>query len=66
MTDWFRCNDCNKVISLLGSTEEKCPSCGGSRGEVVSQEHMKEGFEAGVYFNIDPRTGKRIAKKPRS
>jgi hypothetical protein len=65
MVDWFRCNDCKKAFPLLGNAEAKCSSCGGSRGEVVSQEHIREGTQAGAYFNIDPRTGKPSRKKPR-
>jgi phage FluMu protein Com len=65
VTDWFRCNDCKKVLPLLNGTEQKCPSCGGTHGEVLSQDRVRDGFEAGTYFNIDPRTGKRSRKKPR-
>jgi hypothetical protein len=64
MAKFFNCFTCQKVAPLIGSAEAKCPSCGAANGEVLSQERFEEGFKAGVYFNIDPATGKR-AKKPR-
>jgi phage FluMu protein Com len=62
MVDWFRCKNCKAVLALLHGSDKKCPSCGSSNGEVVSQEHIKEGFKAGTYVNTwNPRT----PKKPR-
>jgi hypothetical protein len=63
MTDWFRCNSCKRLFALIHGPTKTCPSCGGSSGETVSGEHVGEGVEAGAYFNIDPRTGKRSKKK---
>jgi hypothetical protein len=64
MVDWFRCIDCKIIFVLLESTENKCPSCGGTHGEVVSQEHVKEGVKAGTYFGR-LRIGKQSQKKSR-
>jgi hypothetical protein len=30
---------------------------------VISQERVKEGRDAGVFFNVDPRTGKRNGRR---
>lgn len=62
---FFNCFDCMKVMPLIGTTEKKCPSCGGTNGEALSRQRVDEGLEAGVFFNIDPRTGKRAKKKRR-
>lgn len=60
---YYRCFSCEKVFPLMGENENKCPSCEGANGEVISAERVKEGMEAGVYYNIDPKTGKRAKKK---
>jgi len=46
-------------------SKDKCSTCGGTNGHVISRERVDEDLEAGVYFNIGQKTGKR-AKKPRS
>lgn len=56
---FFRCNPCHKVFPLIDKTKNNCPSCGGTDGEVMSSERFREGFNAGTYFNIDPKTGRR-------
>jgi hypothetical protein len=61
MVDWFRCNKCKKLFALMPGTPEKCLSCDGTSGEVISGKHVKEGVEAGTYFKL----GKRSKKKPR-
>jgi hypothetical protein len=63
MAEWYHCFTCRKVTPLLGTTEKKCPICNGTNGEVLSQERFKAGFDAGVYYNIDPATGKRAKKR---
>ena len=63
MTDWFSCNNCKRAFVLLRETGGKCPSCGGTVGEVLTREHMKKGVEAGAYFSIDLTTGNRSTKK---
>jgi predicted RNA-binding Zn-ribbon protein involved in translation (DUF1610 family) len=65
MAEFYHCFKCRKVVPLIGTAKRKCPSCGDEGGEVISQERFEEGFEAGVYYNIDPRTGKRAKKKKR-
>jgi Zn finger protein HypA/HybF involved in hydrogenase expression len=65
MTDWFSCNDCKRAFRLLDDKGTKCPSCGGSNGELLTREQMKKGVEAGAYLSIDLRTGKGSKKKPR-
>lgn len=62
---FFHCMSCRKVVPLLESAERKCSSCGGLNGEVLSRERVEEGLEVGVFYNIDPRTGKRAKKKCR-
>jgi rRNA maturation endonuclease Nob1 len=60
----YHCFACKKVLMILGDTDQtRCPSCGGTRGELLTQEQVKEGMERGTYFNIDPRKGKRAKNK---
>jgi len=63
MTDWFSCNNCKRAFALPGEIGKKCPSCGGTNGEVLTREQMKRGVEAGAYFSIDLRTGKSSKRK---
>lgn len=62
---FFHCFSCLKVQPLAGSSdaEKKCPSCGGTNGEVLSADRVKSGMDAGVFYNIDPKTGGRAKKK---
>jgi hypothetical protein len=64
MVDWYRCPRCRKLHALFGDFEKKCLLCGGTDGEVVSAEHMKQGEESGAYFSIGP-DGKPKKKKRR-
>ena len=60
----FNCFKCQRLVELAGDTVTPvCSTCGGSNGEIVSPERLKEGLESGVYFSIDARTGKRIKRK---
>ena len=65
MAEFFHCFACRKVTPLLGSGEKRCPSCASANGEVIPGQRVTEGLEAGVFFNIDPRTGERAKKKKR-
>ena len=65
MAEYYNCFSCRKVTVLLGTTERKCPLCGSTNGETISQERFDEGFKAGAIFNIDPRTGGPAKKKRR-
>jgi len=63
VADWLSCSSCQTLSMMSDPTVDKaCPVCGRMR-HVVSHEQVKQGMEAGAYFNIDPATGKR--KKPR-
>jgi hypothetical protein len=62
---FYNCFACRKVAPLAESTQEKCPACGSTNGERISNERFNEGFKAGVFFNIDPKTGKPAKKKRR-
>lgn len=42
------CYDCAK-LELLLATKEACALCGGSNGEVLSPERVREGIEKGTY-----------------
>jgi len=37
--------------------EGACPSCGGGRGKIISNDQLEEGMGAGAIWNIDPKTG---------
>ena len=63
---YYRCNTCNKVFGTAKKIENnKCPSCGGTNGEILSKETVRDGMERGTYFFIDPATGKGAKKKRR-
>jgi hypothetical protein len=57
----YQCFDCQRVF--VGVTERKCPSCGGTNGQLLSKERLDEGMKSGAIYNIDPKTGKRAKKK---
>ena len=59
----YNCFACHKVSPLDENAEHKCPLCGSQNGEVVSVQRVEEGLKAGVFFNIDPKTGKRAKSK---
>ena len=61
----YNCFKCRRVFVIANDAGNVCPSCGGTTGEIVSNTHLKEGMEAGVYWNIDPRTGGPAKKKKR-
>ena len=68
MAQWYECFDCRNLSPISDGDnqspeERKCSTCGTTHGQVISHERMKDGLEAGVFFNIDPRTGKRAKKK---
>ena len=62
---FYNCFNCHKVVPLIGTPEKKCPSCGSGNGEVITNERFEEGFKAGVFYNIDPKTRKRAKPKRR-
>lgn len=59
---FFNCLDCHKVVPIIGSVEKKCPLCGSENGETLTNERFDEGFQAGAFYNINPKTGKRAKK----
>ncbi len=61
----YNCFDCHKVAPLLNMVGKTCPLCGSTNGEVVTGQRVEEGMRAGVFFNIDPKTGKRAKDKRR-
>jgi rRNA maturation endonuclease Nob1 len=54
----YQCFTCQRVF-VLPEGVGKCPSCGGSNGQVISNEQVIEGMEKGAFWNIDPQTGNR-------
>ena len=64
MTQFFSCFACQKVFPILSEVNGKCPACASANGEILSPERVREGVQAGVYFNVDRKTGKR-KKSPR-
>ena len=62
----YECFACRKVSSFTDRDDQsKCPSCGSTKVSLLSAEQLKEGREAGAYFDIDPKTGKRAKTKKR-
>jgi hypothetical protein len=71
MADWYECFTCCKVYPLIAEKDKelagegKCATCGGGNGRIVPEGQFAEGFAAGVYYNLDPKTGKPAKKKRR-
>lgn len=66
MLQSYQCFTCHKVYMFPdGADQTKCLTCGGTNIELLSNERVREGMEAGVFFNIDPKTGKRAKPKRR-
>jgi hypothetical protein len=63
MAGFYECFDCRKLAPFDGAAEPKCALCGGQHGQLLSAADFQKGNKSGVYFDIDPRTGKR--SKPR-
>jgi LSD1 subclass zinc finger protein len=63
MVAYYRCTSCRSVFPLMEGAKEKCAKCGATGGEVLSAEHFKAGFDAGTYYNLDPKTGGRAKAK---
>ena len=67
MLDSYQCFDCSKVTLLVyekdlqKAKEGACPSCGG-KGQIISEERLKEGLEAGAIYSIGA-DGKPIKNK---
>ena len=67
MADWFWCTPCRTAYMLLTKpVDNKCPAYRDTKGEVVFEEQMKQGFGGGTHFNIDlatrrPAKGRRRA-----
>ena len=57
----IECFDCRKVFPF--QEKEECPSCAGANVRVISKDQLREGMDSGIYYNIDPSTGKRMKKK---
>ena len=66
VSKFFLCHSCHRVVPFIDKEPvKKCPSCGSGNGEIITGDRVKEGMDSGVYFDIDPRTGKRAKKKRR-
>jgi hypothetical protein len=60
-----QCFSCDKISWFgAGQDETKCPKCGGAI-QLLSGRQVHDGLEAGVYYSIDPKTGKRAKRKKR-
>lgn len=68
MTQFYECFACHKVYPLTNDKDiqlaehKTCASCGAANGQVISGERFDKGHKGGVYYDIDPTTGKR--RKP--
>ncbi len=49
MATSFSCFDCKRVF--FGIDQKKCPSCGGSNGELLSEKRVEEGLKSGAIRN---------------
>ena len=59
--EWYHCFNCRRVYPIVGEMPltyakgNKCISCSGVNGEIISDERANAGFEAGVFYDVDPR-----------
>jgi hypothetical protein len=60
MAESYRCIHCKKVLMLFEGQDRKCPSCGATDGEVLTQKMIGPGSVL-----HDPWTGRRARKKRR-
>lgn len=60
---YFNCFGCKKVVPLVETTGDKCPTCGSGNGEIISHQRVGEGLKSGAIFNIAPRTGGHFKSK---
>lgn len=66
MPQFYECFACRKVSMFSEHDDQtECPTCGGTSIQLLSKQHVREGKESGVYFNIDPKTGGRAKRKKR-
>jgi hypothetical protein len=65
MGQYYECFTCRKVASLAPGDEPRCNICGKTNGQVLTRQQVSEGREAGVFFDIDLKTGRRAKKKRR-
>lgn len=64
--DSWNCFECRTVaVRLDAEAAKQCSSCGSTRGELLSADRVTKGVEAGVYWNIDLRTGGPAKKRRR-
>jgi LSD1 subclass zinc finger protein len=64
MPQSYECFSCRKVSMFAdGEDQTKCSTCEGTNIQLLSGQRVREGMEAGVYFNIDPKTGERAKRK---
>lgn len=59
----YHCFSCRKVAILVAADTKECPACGSTNGELIDNNRLREGIDSGVFYNIDPGTGKRLKKK---
>jgi Zn finger protein HypA/HybF involved in hydrogenase expression len=60
---FYNCFNCHKVSPLSETAEKKCPLCGSANGEALTSDRFEESLKAGVFFNIDAKTGKRAKNR---
>lgn len=65
VAEFYECFNCMKVFPSAGLEVEKCRLCGSTNLGAVSAQRFTDSFKAGVYYNIDPTTGKRKKKRSR-
>ena len=67
MSYFFECFDCTKVSPVMSADADTnvCPGCGSPNGRRVERSQFDKAYEAGTYYDIDPKTGGRAKKKRR-
>jgi rRNA maturation endonuclease Nob1 len=54
----YECFDCRRVFMALQEKPEKCPRCGKTTGQIVTDEHLEKAFKSGLYYNDKPGSGR--------
>ena len=54
----YECSTCRKVSWFVDSDDRsRCPTCGDANVRLLSADEVQKGREAGVYFDVDLKTG---------
>ena len=50
---YYQCHDCFKMVHVEEALLERCPLCGSTNGELMSEEEHDKAVEEGYLFHED-------------